>query len=174
MNTTTAKAAAQAAGVTVATIRTWCRAGAVKATKTKAGRWVIDTASLAYRINLPALLRKAKKAVVLSVETLVAIGGRRWTNPRTGQDRVYLNDWPTLAGLKTSLYGTGNIASASYQGNGISNSQAYKILGAMNKVWFDAADGKIHGTYGHTNPRMTREQVWADINTGIRTAIAAL
>lgn len=170
MNTNTTNAAVQA-GVTVATIRTWCRTGAVAATK-QAGRWIIDTASLAYRINLPSLLRKAKKAVVLSVETLVAIGGNRWQ--RGNHNRVYLNNWATLAGLETSLYGTGNIASASYQGKGISNSQASKILGAMSKVWFDAADGKIHGTYGHGNPRMTREQVWADINTGIRTAIAAL
>ena len=48
MNTT---AAATQAGVTVATIRTWCRRGVITATKT-AGRWIIDTASLAHRITI--------------------------------------------------------------------------------------------------------------------------
>lgn len=45
MDTTTA---AQAANVTVDTIRVWCRMGAVKATK-RAGRWVIDSLSLLKR-----------------------------------------------------------------------------------------------------------------------------
>ena len=48
MNTT---AAALEARVTVATIRTWCRRGAVAAIKA-AGRWIIDTASLAHRIAI--------------------------------------------------------------------------------------------------------------------------
>jgi hypothetical protein len=48
MDTTTA---ATQAGVTVATIRTWCRIGAVAAAKV-AGRWVIEAASLTRRIAL--------------------------------------------------------------------------------------------------------------------------
>lgn len=48
MNTSTA---ALQAGVAVVTIRTWCRCGAVDAVK-HAGRWVIDTASLAARIAI--------------------------------------------------------------------------------------------------------------------------
>jgi SWIM zinc finger len=52
---TTAEAARQA-GVTVATVRAWCRIGAVAATKVS-GRWAIDADSLAHRIALPALLR---------------------------------------------------------------------------------------------------------------------
>ncbi|NRQ35966.1 hypothetical protein HII36_29650 [Nonomuraea sp. NN258] len=48
MDTTTA---ATQASVTVATIRTWCRRGAVAAAKV-AGRWVIEAASLARRIAL--------------------------------------------------------------------------------------------------------------------------
>jgi len=56
MNTT---AAAAKAGVTVATIRTWCRYGAVTATK-RAGRWVIDASSLTRRIHLGAQRRTRK------------------------------------------------------------------------------------------------------------------
>lgn len=49
--TYTATAAAQLAGVTVDTVRTWARMGAVRATKV-ARRWVIDAASLARRISM--------------------------------------------------------------------------------------------------------------------------
>jgi excisionase family DNA binding protein len=56
MNTTTAAAQAN---VTVATIRKWARTGVITAAKT-GRRWVIDAASLAYRINLPALLKPTK------------------------------------------------------------------------------------------------------------------
>lgn len=62
MNTT---AAAAQANVTTATIRTWCRKGAVAAIK-RAGRWIIDTASLAHRIAIGA--RHARKqATVLDL-----------------------------------------------------------------------------------------------------------
>lgn len=57
MNTTTA---AQAAKVTVATIRDWARRGIIAATKT-AGRWVIDTTSLARRIAIGAMKRPDRK-----------------------------------------------------------------------------------------------------------------
>ncbi|MGV9226448.1 hypothetical protein ACWDPF_27690 [Streptomyces albogriseolus] len=56
--TTTAAAATQA-NVTIDTIRTWCRIGAVAAVK-QAGRWVIDTASLARRIAIGAMKRPAR------------------------------------------------------------------------------------------------------------------
>jgi hypothetical protein len=48
MNTTTAAAQAN---VTVATIRDWARRGIIAATK-RAGRWIIDAASLAHRITI--------------------------------------------------------------------------------------------------------------------------
>lgn len=170
MNTT---AAAIEANVTVDTIRTWCRIGAVAAVKA-AGRWVIDTASLAHRIAIGArrLARRTKK-VVFSVETMTAIGGNRWQ--RNGMDRVYLNDWADLAGLDVSRYNTGNISGAAYQGEGISNSQAYKLLGSIDKVWFDAQTGKLHCRYGFGESRVaTREELWDAVVAGVRTAIAAL
>jgi hypothetical protein len=55
MDTTTA---AQTAGVTVATIRAWCRRNVIAATKTS-GRWTIDPASLRQRVELSKALRKA-------------------------------------------------------------------------------------------------------------------
>jgi hypothetical protein len=163
-------AAALQANVTVATIRTWCRIGAVAAAKV-GGRWVIEAASLAKRIALG--VRKPAKKVAFTVDTMTAIGGKRWT--KNGHDRVYLNNWAELAGLETSHYNTGNISSASWQGEAISNSQAYKLLGCIDKVWFDAADGKLHCRYGWGESRVaTREQVWDAVVSGVRAAIAAL
>lgn len=57
----TAKAAARTAGRTVATIRHWCRYGAVAAAKVS-GKWVIETTSLARRVQLSAKVAPAKKA----------------------------------------------------------------------------------------------------------------
>lgn len=59
MDTTTA---AQQAGVTVPTIRVWARMGAIRAVKV-ARRWVIDAASLAYRISL-GIRRTTKETAV--------------------------------------------------------------------------------------------------------------
>lgn len=165
MNTT---AAAAQAKVTVATIRTWCRTGVIAATKT-AGRWVIEAASLARRIAIG----NRRKPILFTTENMVAIGGNRWQ--KAGMDRVYINDWQEFAGLEITRYKTGNISSASYQGYGISNSQAYKLLGSISKVWFDAADGKLHCKFGGVESRVaTRDEVWDRVASGIRAAIAAL
>jgi hypothetical protein len=167
MDTSTA---AQQAKVTTATIRTWCRIGAVAASKVS-GRWIIDAASLAHRIALG--VRRTARKVVYSIETMTAIGGSRWT--KAGHDRVYLNHWAELAGLEVSYYNTGNISSAAWQGERISNSQAYKLRGTLDKVWFDAATGKLHGKWGYSESRVAdRDEVWAAVTAGVRAAIAAL
>jgi hypothetical protein len=63
MNTT---AAATEANVTVATIRTWCRIGAVAAIK-QAGRWIINTASLARRITIGAMRARKQAAPMIDL-----------------------------------------------------------------------------------------------------------
>lgn len=170
MNTT---AAALQANVTTDTIRAWCRNGVVAATKT-AGRWAIDAASLAHRLAIGALkARKTPKPIEFTIETLTAIGGNRWT--KNGHDRIYFNGVSGFAGLETTNYKTGNIASATYKGETISNSQAYKLAGTIEKLWFDLADGKFHCRYGWSESRVaTRDDYFADVITGIRAAIAAL
>src|SRR5690554_6301750 len=139
----TATAAAQA-GVTVATIRAWCRIGAIVACK-KAGRWCIDAASLAYRISL-GVRKPRRKKTAFSVETMTAIGGKRWT--KNGFDRVYFDNWPELMGLEIGRYNTGNIQWAYLSGEKISNSEAYRLLAAVDKVYYDTADGKVHIRWG--------------------------
>lgn len=67
MNTTTA---ATTAGVTISTIRTWCRRSVITATKV-AGRWVIDTASLNHRIEIGT--RRTRKAQTVSIDLTKAL-----------------------------------------------------------------------------------------------------
>ncbi|QKW31474.1 helix-turn-helix domain-containing protein (plasmid) [Streptomyces seoulensis] len=176
MNTTDA---ATQANVTVATIRTWCRHGVVTATK-RAGRWIIDTASLAARIAIGKMKRPTKPAV-LTTETLIAIGGRRWQ--KNGMDRVYINNWHEFAGLEASYYKTGNVSSASFQGRSIANGRVAGIMGAIDKVWFDAADGKLHASY-YDGARTYEIRFWNGVRDtfdlvgatfdGIKAAVASL
>lgn len=169
MNTT---AAATEAQVTAATIRTWCRRGVVAATKT-AGKWVIDTTSLAHRIAIGArrLARKAKQAV-LTPEALTAIGGNRWQ--RNGMDRIYFNNWAQFAGLELSYFGTGNISGATWKGELISNSQGYKLATSIDKLWFDVTDGLFHARYGFGESReATPREVFLAAIAGIRQSVVA-
>ena len=130
--------AATAANVTVATVRAWCRIGAVAATKTN-GRWSIDPDSLAHRIALPALLRAPRP---LDADAMIALGGSRWT--KNGMDRIYLNDWTQYAGIEIARYNTGNISSASIDGRGIANGRIGAIVGTVEKVYFDCADRRLY------------------------------
>lgn len=61
MITKTAREAADFHRVTVDTVRTWCRMGAVRATK-QAGRWIIEAASLTRRAQWAFKAKLARKA----------------------------------------------------------------------------------------------------------------
>jgi transposase-like protein len=97
-------------------------------------------------------------------DQILAIGGNAWT-PRTGQERVYLNNWHELIGLEVSRYNTGNICSATINGQRISNGKATRLLDA--KVWWQ--NGKILVT-ANTDLANTWMSELAD---GIATAVAA-
>jgi hypothetical protein len=177
MDTTTA---ATEAKVTVATIRNWARRGIIAATKT-AGRWVIDAASLARRIEIGArrAARKAKK-VVLTADNIKAIGGNEWI--RGSYHRIYLNDWHQYAGIEITRYNTGNISSASLGGRSIANGRAYGLLDAVSKVYFDVTDGHLyvqhHGADAYEIRYLNGERNYvnliARISAGVRAAVAAL
>lgn len=174
-------AAAAEANVTTATIRTWCRTGVIAAVKT-AGRWIIDTASLAHRLAIGAMKtpRKAPKPVVFTVETITAIGGRRWQ--KNGMDRVYLNNWEDFAGLEITRYGSGRVSSASLPGGAIANGRVHGILDAIEKVYFDTADGLLHFQHRRADSyeiryldgRRDHLNLIAMTTAGVRAAIAAL
>ena len=109
MTSITTAAAATQAGVTIATIRTWCRRGAISAIK-RAGRWVIDQISLTHRIAI-GTMRARKTKVMTTTGTIVQLHNGSYgicgdendlaaayetgtpiapTNGPYAQDRVYL------------------------------------------------------------------------------------
>ncbi|MCF0086667.1 MULTISPECIES: helix-turn-helix domain-containing protein [unclassified Streptomyces] len=168
MNTTTA---ATEARVTVATIRTWCRNGVVTATK-QAGRWIIDSASLAARIAIGALKRPARK-IAYTIDTMTAIGGRRWQ--KNGLDRVYLNDFASVPGLELDTYKSGSISYAALDGEKVSNAEGGRLATAVDKVYFDATAGKVFIKWGWGQPRsLDREEIAARVFASVRAAVAAL
>jgi hypothetical protein len=169
MNTTLAAAQAN---VSVDTIRTWCRRGVITAIK-QAGRWIIDTASLAHRIAIGKMKRPARKPVVFTVETMTAIGGRRWQ--KAGKDRVYLNGFETVPGLELDHYKSGSISYAALDGEKVSNAEGGRLATAVDKVYFDAADGKVYIKWGWGKPRsLDRDEIAARVFAAVRAAVASL
>lgn len=84
MDTTTA---AIQAGVTAATIRTWCRRNVIAAVK-HAGRWIIDATSLAHRIQIGA--RRMTQRPTLSPAILKGIARARYEYTPHRADRQAL------------------------------------------------------------------------------------
>ena len=82
MNTT---AAATQAGVTVATIRAWCRHGVVAAVK-QAGRWIIDQASLAARIAIGQM--RTRKAAAMDLTATYTFTRAGDTQPTTVTPKI--------------------------------------------------------------------------------------
>jgi hypothetical protein len=87
--------------------------------------------------------------ILEKVESLTGVGGKRWQ--QYGKDRVYFNEkaLEDFAGFSVTRYKTGAISSASIDSDffdGISNTKAYKIIGAFSeaKLHFDVKDGKFH------------------------------
>ncbi|CAM5392182.1 hypothetical protein STENM36S_05038 [Streptomyces tendae] len=95
MNTT---AAALQANVTTATIRTWCRRGIIAATK-QAGRWIIDTASLAHRITIGALRARKAKPVTINLTGTYTHADITATATVKTRTRKNGSTWTTITGL---------------------------------------------------------------------------
>jgi len=76
----------------------------------------------------------------ITVEQLKAVGGSEWQ--KNGMHRVYFHDLAAWLGLDCSYYNTGNISSARINGERISNSQARRLMHAVDKLWFDVLTGK--------------------------------
>lgn len=120
MDTTTA---ARQAGVTTATIRTWCRKGAVAAAK-RAGRWVIDAASLAYRISLgapklPDLTREFCDELAMQIDgaadNYATAALRKMLAKARARDTQYLGGVPAAQVHLTDRQWTGIERSISFQ-----------------------------------------------------------
>lgn len=76
------------------------------------------------------------------INTLLAMGASRWT--KYGRDRLYLrNCYQELLKMKISYYNSGNISSASLDGEGISNSEANRIKNMAYDCYIDLMKDEI-------------------------------
>lgn len=82
----------------------------------------------------------------ITAQQILDLGGREWVG-RSGQRRIYLNNWHELAGLEVTEYGSGNIRWAAICGEPISNTKAAALLTA--KVWFEPETGELKHTIRH-------------------------
>ncbi|MBR1750916.1 MAG: hypothetical protein IJ740_08560 [Ruminococcus sp.] len=77
-----------------------------------------------------------------SIDELQSMGAKRWT--KNGHDRLYLSGaGAKIMGLEVSTYKSGNISSATLNGEGISNSEALRIMSAYSNAYIDLQTGSI-------------------------------
>lgn len=101
---------------------------------------------------------------------LVAAGGSRWE--KAGHNRIYFNNLAELYGLELSFYNTGNISSATLDGERISNNSARLILSSLNsaKVWYDCNTGRFE-TQGLSE--RAHERIMAALGAVAKMEVAA-
>ena len=77
------------------------------------------------------------------IEKLIRMGADRWT--KYGKDRLYFNTREFLnnIGLYFEEYKSGNISSATFKGEEISNSRCRKLIGYFNNMWYNIIDKKL-------------------------------
>ncbi|MGW2740531.1 hypothetical protein ACWC4D_40860 [Streptomyces sp. NPDC001288] len=183
MNTT---AAALQANVTVATVRTWCRRGAVAAIKL-AGRWIIDTASLAHRIAIGALKRPTRQEAATVIDltatyTAALIPGetpktitpviKRRSTPHAGNIIKISNIIPLLAEKIDAITDDGDRGHAL----NVLHPAIIVISDRADTAWTGdpqaREDGQLRTTYRGEIPGITVADV-LDLADQIRTQLAA-
>jgi hypothetical protein len=76
-------------------------------------------------------------------DKLIKLGGKLWES--YGKHKIYFNGYKAAAlfGLDTSQYKTGNISSATLDGEKISNSKANKLINSFDKFHYDLDSKKF-------------------------------
>ena len=80
----------------------------------------------------------------MNEQQLVAVGGKAWVSGDGTKHRVYFNALDRWYGLQYTTYNTGSVASATLDGQHLSNSDARRILVATQsgKLWYDLDSGQ--------------------------------
>ena len=83
--------------------------------------------------------RKGNRMDEVRIKELEALGFNRWQ--KGSMDRLYIN--AAQLGLNCEYYKTGNVRSAEFNGEQISNSEARRMKDA--RTYIDVKTGKIYG-----------------------------
>lgn len=109
-----------------------------------------------------------------TAEQIIGIGGNEWI--RNGRHRVYLPDSAILdiLGLEIDYYKSGNIGSATRNGQPISNSEAGRLSNAIDKVYWDSTSSGIIIQWGYHAHRYDKEELAALVRDWVASKVAAL
>jgi len=80
---------------------------------------------------------------------------------KNGMHRIYINDLYRFANLTMKFYASGNISSATLDGETISNSAAKQIAAKIDSlsIWYDYADDDLHVKYNSQKYPQTARQI---------------
>ena len=67
-----------------------------------------------------------------------------WTHPRTSEERLYLDQDAAcrFIGLAVQRYKSGGIKHATLDGERVSNTLAFRIVGSMHRAYYSVTTGK--------------------------------
>ncbi|MFY9263344.1 MAG: hypothetical protein WBH73_08720 [Arcanobacterium sp.] len=86
----------------------------------------------------------------------------KWTHPRTGEVRSYINNWFELLGGEVNYYNSGNVSSCYLGSTKISNSRVGEVKRA--KFWIDET-GQLHVERWSERTGMTANEAQQRIQT---------
>lgn len=75
-------------------------------------------------------IKTMKKDITERIDELTGLGFNRWQ--KNGMDRMYIN--ASTLGLICTYYKSGNISSAEFAGERVSNSEGYRLKGAKTYI----------------------------------------
>ncbi len=94
-------------------------------------------ATTAHEVKLAMVINNERNYIT----SLINLGGSEWKN--YGKHRIYfdIDTQCELLGLRVQHDKTGKISSATLDGEEISNWRVNKIIGALDKFWYDVKTG---------------------------------
>lgn len=109
-----------------------------------------------------------------TTEQLIAAGGSAWKSPDGKLHRVYFQI-DKLIGLEVEHYKTGNVSSATLNGESISNTLASEWLSLCraSKAWIDVATGEAYAKIGYSRrAKLSGDDVLTALGAAIAKATA--
>jgi hypothetical protein len=85
--------------------------------------------------------------------------GKPWQ--KNEMKRIYINGLEELYGLRIQRYNSGNVSSATLDGDPISNTAAKQIIEKISHItiWYDYADDDLHVKYDYDKYPQTARKI---------------
>lgn len=103
-------------------------------------------------------------------EQLERVGGSYWQTSDGSKRRVYFNRLSELYGLSYATYNSGNISSATLNGEIISNNKARHLAATLDAMmlWYDLSDGLFHWKVSRNEDQTIARHIVDVIKTAVQ------